>query len=113
MILLFVLVALSLRPVQLAVLGWHNHLPELLRVLLDLAWLGVIALVFAGEKLDIIFEQFQQVDVSDSRKKGGTGLGLAICRKIVQQHGGQIWAESSLGEGSAFYFTLPLNQESH
>lgn len=64
-----------------------------------------------AEKLDIIFEQFQQVDVSDSRKKGGTGLGLAICKKIVQQHGGQIWAESSLGEGSALYFTLPLNQD--
>jgi len=60
------------------------------------------------DKLEIIFEQFQQVDVSDSRKKGGTGLGLAICRNIVQQHGGQIWAESRVGEGSTFYFALPL-----
>jgi signal transduction histidine kinase len=59
-------------------------------------------------KLESIFGQFQQVDASDSRKKGGTGLGLAICRNIVQQHGGQIWAESTLGEGSSFYFTLPL-----
>jgi PAS domain S-box-containing protein len=61
------------------------------------------------DKLEVIFEQFQQVDASDSREKGGTGLGLAICKKIVQQHGGQIWAESRLGEGSTFYVALPLN----
>ncbi|UBF30011.1 PAS domain S-box protein (plasmid) [Kovacikia minuta CCNUW1] len=60
------------------------------------------------DKLNIIFEQFQQVDVSDSRKKGGTGLGLAICKNIVQQHGGQIWVESSVGKGSTFYVVLPL-----
>ncbi len=59
------------------------------------------------DKLESIFERFQQVDASDSRKKGGTGLGLAICRSIVQQHAGQIWAESILGKGSTFYFTLP------
>ncbi|MGD1940783.1 MAG: ATP-binding protein [Leptolyngbyaceae cyanobacterium] len=61
-----------------------------------------------ADKLNSIFERFQQVDSSDSRKKGGTGLGLAICRKIVEQHGGQIWAESQLGIGSCFYFTVPL-----
>ncbi len=59
-------------------------------------------------KLESIFERFQQVDSSDSRKKGGTGLGLAICRKIIEQHEGKIWAESTLGEGSIFYFTLPV-----
>ncbi|MFN6569318.1 ATP-binding protein [Dendronalium sp. ChiSLP03b] len=58
-------------------------------------------------KLESIFERFQQVDSSDSRKKGGTGLGLAICRKIIEQHEGRIWAESTLGEGSTFCFTLP------
>jgi PAS domain S-box-containing protein len=64
-----------------------------------------------GDKLESIFERFKQVDASDSRKKGGTGLGLAICRSIVEQHGGQIWAESTLDQGSSFYFTLPLAGE--
>ncbi|HEY9810613.1 MAG TPA: PAS domain S-box protein [Halomicronema sp.] len=62
------------------------------------------------EKLEMIFERFQQVDASDSRQKGGTGLGLAICRSIIQQHGGRIWAESSLNEGSCFCFTLPMGE---
>ena len=61
-----------------------------------------------ADRLESIFERFQQVDSSDSRQKGGTGLGLAICRTIVGQHGGQIWAESVLGEGSTLAFTLPL-----
>ncbi|MGH7961626.1 MAG: sensor histidine kinase, partial [Candidatus Binatia bacterium] len=50
-----------------------------------------------ADKLDSIFERFQQVHTSDRRDKGGTGLGLAICRSIVQQHGGHIWAESTPG----------------
>lgn len=62
-------------------------------------------------KLETIFERFQQVDVSDSRDREGTGLGLAICRSIVQQHDGQIWAESTLGEGSIFSFTVPIVQQ--
>ncbi|WP_190533818.1 PAS domain S-box protein [Coleofasciculus sp. FACHB-542] len=61
-----------------------------------------------AQKLESIFDRFQQVDASDSRDKGGTGLGLAICRSIVQQHGGRIWVESTLNEGSTFFFTLPL-----
>jgi two-component system, OmpR family, sensor histidine kinase VicK len=60
-----------------------------------------------ADRLESIFERFHQVDSSDSRKKGGTGLGLAICRKIIEQHGGKIWAESILGKESIFSFTLP------
>ncbi|MBD2357885.1 PAS domain S-box protein [Tolypothrix sp. FACHB-123] len=63
------------------------------------------------EKLESIFERFGQVDASDSRQKGGTGLGLAICRSILQHHQGQIWVESTLGEGSTFFFTLPILSE--
>ena len=65
-----------------------------------------------ADKLESIFERFQQVDASDSRQRGGTGLGLAICRSILQQHGGQIWATSTLGVGSTFWFTLPISDDS-
>lgn len=59
------------------------------------------------DQLETIFERFQQVDASDSRKKGGTGLGLAICRQLLEQHNGRIWAESLLHKGSTFHILLP------
>jgi PAS domain S-box-containing protein len=63
-----------------------------------------------ADKLEAIFQEFTQVDSSSTRKAGGTGLGLPISRKLVEMHGGRLWAESSgiPGEGSTFYVELPL-----
>ncbi|MCD4672561.1 MAG: GAF domain-containing protein [Anaerolineaceae bacterium] len=62
-------------------------------------------------KLDMIFESFNQIDTTSTRKVGGTGLGLPISRKLVKMHGGRLWAESTgiEGEGSTFIVEIPLN----
>jgi len=60
------------------------------------------------EELKNIFTEFQQVDTAMTREFSGTGLGLNITKKFVEMHGGRIWAESELGKGSTFIFSIPL-----
>jgi len=63
------------------------------------------------EKFDDIFKAFEQLDTSPIRKHGGTGLGLSITKHLVELHNGRIWVESTRGQGSKFYFTLPIAPE--
>ena len=62
-----------------------------------------------AEFLPKVFDRFYQSDRIASGQKSGTGLGLSICRGIIETHGGRIWVESELGEGSKFSFSLPLS----
>jgi signal transduction histidine kinase len=63
------------------------------------------------EQLDNIFVEFQQAGPSITPEFGGTGLGLSITKKFVEMHGGRIWVESEEGQGSTFFFTIPLRLE--
>jgi signal transduction histidine kinase len=82
-----------------------NNEPEMIRVAVKDQGKGI-----PPDKLEAIFERFEQLDASNAGHQGGTGLGLTICRSIIHQNGGHIWAESTVGEGSTFYVTLPLYQ---
>ncbi|HMW32047.1 MAG TPA: two-component regulator propeller domain-containing protein [bacterium] len=61
----------------------------------------------APENLDLIFEEFRQIDGSHARAEQGTGLGLALCRRLIEMHGGKISVESEIHHGSTFRFTIP------
>ena len=60
------------------------------------------------EQLPYIFDRFYRVDPSRARTTGGSGIGLTISKRLVEAHGGRIWAESEVGKGSVFTFTLPV-----
>ncbi len=64
----------------------------------------------AAAELPHLFEEFRQADMSTRRQHGGAGLGLAISKRFVEMHGGRIWAESEVGKGSTFCFSLPITK---
>jgi len=62
----------------------------------------------APEDHEKVFRMFEQAESSVTKEFGGAGLGLALVKRFVEQHGGRVWLESEPGEGSRFYFSLPL-----
>jgi signal transduction histidine kinase len=72
------------------------------------AWVTDEGIGIPPEALAKLFNKFYRVNNEDTRSIGGTGLGLALVKKIVEAHGGRVWVESNLGQGSTFFFSLPV-----
>ena len=66
----------------------------------------------SAKQKETVFDRFRQADSSTTRKYGGTGLGLPICKELVEMHGGELDFASEEGQGSTFFFTIPLADES-
>ncbi len=76
-------------------------------VLSHVVEVGDTGIGIASKNFDLIFQEFAQVDATASRPHHGTGLGLTIARRLVELHGGKLWLESELGQGTRFYFSIP------
>jgi signal transduction histidine kinase len=72
-----------------------------------LVWIADTGIGIPPEALPRLFEKFFRVENDDTRRIGGTGLGLALVKKIVEEHHGKVWVESTPNKGSTFFFTLP------
>ena len=94
--------AIKFSPVDSTVTIYLEASPDLLHLRVSDQGRGI-----PEDKLETIFDRFQQVEATDARQKGGTGLGLAICRSIIQQHGGSIWARRNPTHGVSLYVDLP------
>jgi len=81
-------------------------LDELLRFRVSDTGIGI-----SREQIDKLFTEFQQADATIAREFGGTGLGLSITKKFVEMHQGQVWAQSEIGKGSTFFFSIPLRMK--
>ena len=81
----------------------HSAIQPYVRVTVSDTGIGIPA-----DKRDRIFESFEQAEGSTAREYGGVGLGLAVTKKLVENHGGEMWVESSEGQGSQFFFTMPI-----
>lgn len=75
-----------------------------------LLWVSDQGIGIPAEAVPNLFSKFFRVDNQETRRIGGTGLGLALVKKIIEAHQGRIWVESTQGQGSTFFFTLPLAQ---
>jgi K+-sensing histidine kinase KdpD/CheY-like chemotaxis protein len=76
-----------------------------------LVWVGDEGMGIPPQDLERVFERFYRVESEVAMRESGAGLGLSVCKGIVEAHGGRIWAESTLGVGSTFYFTLPVGDD--
>jgi signal transduction histidine kinase len=74
-----------------------------------IVWVKDIGIGIPSEEIGRIFEKYRQLSSARNSSHKGTGLGLVICKKIIEAHGGRIWAESEIGKGATFFFSLPVN----